>query len=258
MTKPHKNSDEMWTSVSAIGDGKGCLRRWWFKKVVKMPERQRAATIFGDVGHAVWDRFYRADDRGLVDGVPVNLYPDGWMTMCNRFDKTKTKYTVSQEEAALIMALVDKGISGGYMVRTPGRIVEKEISTEILNVGHTKVILRGYIDLDLPDGLEDHKFLKDKKWAKSPAKLIKDIQMMGYGYAKKVDGHKGNLHLTHNNFIKSFDNLTNILHDSAFGQFQLQVLRIKSRYLQGLLHSTGQILFGKLNTGEIYSHADRS
>jgi len=210
--KKERKSNEMWTSVSAITNATGCLRRWWFMKVVKMPTPQRAVTVFGDVGHAVWDRFYRADDRGLVNGVPVDLFPGpsgdypGWMTMCNRFDKTKTPYTVTPEEAALIKVLIAKGISEGYAVRTPGRIVEKEINSEILRLGHAKAILRGFIDLDLPDGLEDHKFLKDKKWAKSKAKLKKDIQMMGYGYEKKLRGHTGNLWLCHNNFIKDFEN----------------------------------------------------
>lgn len=173
-----------------------------------MPQDQSKATIFGDVLHAVCERFLRADDRGLDEkGQPVNLYPTepDWRTMYNRFDKTKTLYSVSDTEAALIKTLVAESISQGVLVREPGRKIEKDVECVIHNKGFVKVVLRGFVDLDNPREITDHKSAKSTKWILSKKKLVKSIQMMGYAKAKLIEGHQGNIWLTHNNFIKDFD-----------------------------------------------------
>ena len=206
MPNQNKNTRDMWTSVSAIIDADDCKRRWWFAKVVKLPQPQRTATIFGDVFHAVLERYFKADDRGLDNnGQIVNLYPDGWQTMQSRFGKDKTPYTISDAESALTKTLINEAIIKGILVREPDRITEKAISTIIYKKGFAKVVLKGFIDLDAPKSITDHKTAKSTTYILSLDKLKKSIQMMGYAYAKYVDGHKGSLWLTHNNFIKDFD-----------------------------------------------------
>lgn len=207
MTDKEKNSKDMYTSVSAITDADDCLRRWWLHKRCKLPQDQRKATIFGDVHHAVCARFLEADDRGvdIKTGKPVELYPEGWRVMANRFDKNGTLYKVSDSEAALIKVLVQKAITDGILVRELGRTVEREFETVIFSKGYVKVILKGFVDVDTSRGIEDHKTTKNKKYLLSKAKLRKSIQMMGYAYEKYLQKHQGNIWLCHNGFVKDFD-----------------------------------------------------
>lgn len=208
MPNKEKNSKDMYTSVSAITDADDCLRRWWLHKRCKLPQDQRQATIFGDVHHAVCARFLEADDRGidLKTGKPVELYPEGWRVMTNRFDKSGTLYKVSDSEAALIKVLIQKAITDGVLVREPGRTVEREFETEIFSKGYAKVILKGFVDLDTDRGVEDHKTAKNKKYLLSKAKLKKSIQMMGYAYERYLQGHQqGSIWICHNGYVKDFD-----------------------------------------------------
>ena len=175
MTRP---DNIMYTSVSQMKTASDCLRMWWFSKRCKIPQDQTAATIFGDVGHAVCERFQLADDRGLSNGQPVNLYPEGWMTMCNRYDKTKTLYTVTPAEAALIVSLINEAIHQGMLLRLPGREVEKDIEVQIHNAGHHKVIMRGFLDLVAPGVVEDYKFVKSTDY-NTLGKLKNYIPMLG-------------------------------------------------------------------------------
>jgi len=207
MVNVDEKHKDMWTSASAITDASDCFRRWWFNKVIKMPQDQRKATILGDVFHAVLERYFRADDRGLDDrGNLIELYPAGWKTMKSRFGKDDTLYTITDTEAALVKILITEAITQGILVREPGRIIERSIDIPILSQGRTKAILKGFIDIDSPRSITDHKTAKNTNYILSKAKIKKSIQMMIYGYAKYVEGHRNNLWLTHNNFIKDFDN----------------------------------------------------
>jgi hypothetical protein len=207
MTDREKNPKDMYTSVSAITDADDCMRRWWFSKRCKLPQDQRKATIFGDVLHAVAERYLSADDRGIDPKTnrPVDLYPMGWETMKDRWSGSDTLYKVSNAEAALIKLLIQAAITEGVLIREPGRIVEKSIQTIIHTVGYANVILNGFIDLDTPRGVEDHKTAKIKKYLLSKAKLKKSIQMMGYAYERYLKKHKGNIWICHNGFVKDFD-----------------------------------------------------
>ena len=220
----------MWTSISAIenaggkhGDA-GCLRRWWFAKCLKLPQPKTKATAFGDVFHAVQARYLSADDRGLVNGKPVDLYPADWMSQEEKFGPNKGKiYTISNEEASLIQILTAEAISKGVLIRSPGRRIEQQLGEYMYTdketkekqygrilltegrVHKTKVVLKGFIDYEDDNRIEDHKTAKDTKYALSKAKLHKSIQMMTYAYDKYERGHEGTLWLAHNNFIKDFD-----------------------------------------------------
>lgn len=205
-----------WTSISAFTEAKGrdghtgCLRRWAFKRFFKLPTAPKKATAFGDVFHAVLQRFYSADDRGLgPDGRPVNLYPDGWKVVPDRFgrkdDVIIEKPEITLLEEMCIKNLVDKAINDGVLVRTPGRLVEQAFpDTTILTDLRTgmKQVLKGFIDLETPTSVEDHKTVKSLKWAVSLKKLETDAQMLTYAKIKYLKGHVGSIWLIHNNFIK--------------------------------------------------------
>jgi len=222
------NHDIMWTSISAIEDagGKygdaGCIRRWWFNKCMKMPKPKKKATIFGDVLHAVNARYLIADDRGLINGKPVILYPEGWMSAKEKFGTDDTVYTITPAEAALIQTLVDTAISEGILIREPGRRVECELGENLIRdfgqdifgryiyideQKNLKVLLKGFIDLETPKKVEDHKSAKklEEPYCVPLKKLKKTLQLMMYSLDKYERGHKGNLWIVHNNFIKDFD-----------------------------------------------------
>ena len=198
----------MWTSASAITDADDCLRRWWFNKRCKLPQDQSKPTVFGDVLHAVCERYLRADDRGIdpATGKSVELYPTGWEAMKDRWSGNDTLYKISNEEAALVKALIHKAIVEGVLVREPGRIIEKQIESEVYSVGYAKVIIKGFIDLCTHRGIEDHKTTSNPKYLLSKAKIKKSIQMIVYAYAQYLAGHKGNIWLCHNGFVKNFEN----------------------------------------------------
>lgn len=209
---------QMWTSISAFEDafgkdGKGgCMRRWWFNKVVKMPKKPRQATVFGDVFHAVLARFYSADDRGLINGKPVDLYPDGWKTMIPRFGNGEIQddvpLTINDSEEALIKVLIEKAKSDGILFRAPGRVVEREITSILYTesgINPFSIVLKGFIDLETQKTVEDHKTAKSTEWIVSCNKLKTNAQMLAYAWDKYQRGHSGDLWLVHNNYIKDFN-----------------------------------------------------
>ena len=212
MSKKDYDPNEKWYSISAIEDHDNCPRRRWLKKTAKLPVQQSAPTIIGDVGHACNERFNMADDRGLdKTGQPVNLFPEGWMSMKNRFGKDETVYTITEEEGVLLKTLIQKAITEGYLIREPGRKVEREFRHLVHQDGEHIIKLIGFIDLDNPNEVLDYKFVKNMNYAmsvKPNAKraIKKSTQMMTYAVVRYIEGHKGNLHLSLLYFIKDFDN----------------------------------------------------
>ncbi len=206
---------DFWVSISAFEnaygkDGKsgGCVRRWWFDKICKLPQPARSATIFGDVFHAVCARFYLADDRGLdTTGKPVDLYPPGWKSVKSKFAKKEEVIgEITDMEETLIRTLIDKSIADGFMIREPGRLVEcKRTRTLYIDpITGQRITWIGYIDLETNSSVEDHKTSKATKWLVSVKKFKTNVQMMMYGYDKYERGHSGDLWLRHNNYIKDY------------------------------------------------------
>lgn len=206
------NPNEKWYSISAIEDHDKCPRRRWFKKTCKLPVQQSTPSIFGDVAHACCERFFLADDQGRgVSGLPVNLYPDNWMTMKSRFAKEGDPvYSISPEEGALVQTLISKAISEGYLVRQPGRRVEFEFEPLVHKEGVRQIRLIGFIDLYNQNEVLDHKFVKNMTYAMSTRvgtkrDIRKSTQMMSYAMIKYIDGYQGNIDLTLIYYVKDFD-----------------------------------------------------
>ncbi|CAK0762291.1 hypothetical protein CCP3SC1AL1_3080002 [Gammaproteobacteria bacterium] len=189
----------------------GCYRKWWLKKIAKLPEPPKESSTFGDVIHAVCERYLLADENGNRNGVPVELYPEGWERPVNRFTGEPSKESVGLEEQALIKALISKAISEGVLMRVAGRQIEKRISKFPILEG---VLLNGFIDLLEPGAIRDHKSTKDMKWAKSAKRNAKESlynndQLMVYGYWYYVEGGYDKtkpLTFSHQYFVKSQDN----------------------------------------------------
>ena len=182
------NAKPLRTSASDIetADPKnsGCYRKWYFKKVAKLKVPPSGSTTFGDVLHAVCERFLLADENGNTNGKPVELYPEGWERPVNRHTGEPSKESVTLEEQAIIKALISKAISEGILMRVAGREIERTIRNFEIMDG---VLLNGFIDLLEPGAIRDHKSTKSMKWAKSIKReasesLYTNVQLMTYAY----------------------------------------------------------------------------
>jgi len=188
----------------------GCYRKWFLKKIAKLPEPATKSTVFGDVLHAVSERFLLADENGNLNGEPVELYPEGWERPVNRYTGQPTKEAITLEEQAIIKALISKAIIEGVLMRVPGRQIERKIDRFEI---YPDVVLNGFIDLLEPDAIRDHKTTKSMDWAKSVKRdakesLYKNVQLMTYAYWYYTEGGHSKdtpLKLSHQYFVTNPD-----------------------------------------------------
>lgn len=184
-----------------------CRRRWWFKYPRRLPVAYSGSAGFGDVLHAVLERYLKADERGMdpETGAPVVLYPPGWDTPVDRITGAFGD-TLSPADAALVKRLVAKAIAESLLYRAPNRLIE--VPFEVHWPDHGGVRLKGAIDMVvLPDMVWDHKTHKSMSYARSKPRLVTSPQMLSYALALlkaqeengvKLDG----VHLKHLVFAK--------------------------------------------------------
>lgn len=158
------------TSPSACESADDCMRQWWFKKVIRLKEPTKHFTQLGDVFHEVAERWLEADDNGRgVDGKPVDVYPDGWADRLSHGQEAVVK--------ALFQAMVEKGV----LRRTPGRQIERSFQIEVLP--DRQASMMGFLDVWTPQGIEDHKTSKSRRYLQSRQGLLDNLQMMVYAAA---------------------------------------------------------------------------
>lgn len=163
-------------SPSQMVDYLDCPRKWWFRRVCRLPVIEgQDKFVFGNILHAVIQRWLLADERGRdPNGNPVDIYPQGWEQ--DKDDDGKVLGSVNKREAQLIQMLVKNAVDSGLLRRTPGRKIEREFELEIVpGVGYI-----GALDVEEPEGLEDHKSTKDRKWISSEKDLANDPKMLSY------------------------------------------------------------------------------
>lgn len=157
-------------SASQLESWLRCKRLWWFQKVHKLPDpKPRGYFTFGTVLHAVIERWLQADSAGRVNGVEVDLYPPGW-------ESDGEGGTISPEDAMLVKAMIGQGINDGVLQRRPGRLIEPEFWVAL----DDETFVMGYIDVLLPDEVQDHKSTKDFKYAKTEEELKVNTQLLIY------------------------------------------------------------------------------
>ena len=154
------------SSPSQMVDYLDCPRRWWFRRVARLPVlKEEDKFTFGNVLHAVIQRWLEADNNGRDGaGNVADLYPEGW------------DESVNKREAALVKMLVKSAIDSGLIRRTPGRVIEQEFEIELVpGVGAV-----GALDVKTREGVEDHKSTKASKWCSSEDELANDPKMLMY------------------------------------------------------------------------------
>lgn len=123
------------TSASQHETFELCRRKWWLKQVRKLEEPERAATVFGDVLHAVIERFLSADAQGRsLTGEPVELYPEGWHKCIPRFAEKPVEGFISPEEQDIIKRLIAKAIESGVLERRLGGEVEIDFRHDVITL----------------------------------------------------------------------------------------------------------------------------
>lgn len=155
-------------SPSQLVDYLDCPRKWWFRRCVRLPEKQdQLKFVFGNCLHDLVQRWLQADDSGRgPDGKPVVLYPEGWSE------------GLSPADAALVRKLFEKGVADGMLRRLPGRQVEKEYVREVV----PGVASIGALDITSPEGVEDQKSTKSPRYIATQQELASDPKMLSYAY----------------------------------------------------------------------------
>lgn len=161
------------------GERESCRRRWYARNVLKLPQPKRKSQARGTVLHAVVERWLRADDNGIdpETGKPVDLYPKDWDVSTER---DGSMIRVEPAEAALIRTLVGEAITQGILRRQAGRAVEAPFLRPVVDHEGSSIWVVGYVDLLLPEAVEDHKTTKAAKWLKSARKIAQSTQMLVY------------------------------------------------------------------------------
>lgn len=210
MSKPLYSSASKIETADILKDG--CMRKWFFAYILKLPEVRKGSFVFGEVLHSCCERYLLADENGCdKDGKPVDLYPKGWESPVNKYTGL-SEGGIDLAEQALVKTLVAKAIKEGILTRIEGREVEKPIRSWAVMDG---VLINGFIDWLEPGAIRDHKSTKAMKWAKSVRMkpdgtwpknaLRKNIQMCLYGYWYYTKGgwpKELPLKLSHQYFVK--------------------------------------------------------
>lgn len=175
-----KEEKPLYTSATQYDTFELCPRKWFFLKILRLPEMKKFATTFGTVLHQVAERYFLADDYGRdrKTGEEVDLYPEGWLVALG-FDG-KPEGEIKPHEGEVIKDMVARAIEQGYWKREPGREVEKKFRKHILD---GQVIICGMVDVWYPGRILDHKTTKNAKYAKSGGpngSLIKALPMLLY------------------------------------------------------------------------------
>lgn len=169
LPKDEIGGDRIVTSVSQIESFEACNRQWWMKWVKRLPEVEKGFLVFGNVVHAVLERYLRADLTGRDEqGNTVDLYPHGWAT------------GLSPVQQAQIRKMVQTAIDEGIITRLPNRRLEQQFWFPVLEHDGTKIEMVGFIDVFLPDEVHDHKTTSNMRYASSPKQLKQKPQMMIY------------------------------------------------------------------------------
>lgn len=221
-----------------------CKRKWWLGSVRKLPRPVTTSQAFGTVLHSVCERFLTADDMGRdpKTGKPVDLYPDGWHKAINRYGQSEGEVTL--KEQGLIKALVQAAIESGILERVEGRRIEGDFRLKLAEIKCTacsgsgrkhpdnpvspacpeckgegnriEIFTAGFIDLMVPEGIQDHKTTSSPRWIKSadpksPNYLGKNIQMVVYAmqflrqYRERTGKMPDRVLMRHNAYVKDFE-----------------------------------------------------
>lgn len=157
-------------SPSQLDTAESCLRKWWFERIIKLPTIQKDYLTFGTLFHSVVERWLAADRVGRVPspfngrpdcvwqdgplkgqklGDPVDLFPEGWTEL----EERGRTYKINSQEAALIKRLVTESIEDGVIQRYEGREMERAVQLPVIEGAE----LWGFIDVEVPEGIHDHK-----------------------------------------------------------------------------------------------------
>jgi hypothetical protein len=171
------------TSLDDFLPDEGCERQWHLKQ--RLPYAQSEKTLIGTVGHAVLDRWLSADERGVDNVDPVNLYPPGWEQAVDRWGNHEGE--ISPVECEIVQKLVTAA-KGTAVKRVPNRKIEEDFTLRYKTPKGNDVKITGYRDVTVYPApgeklaeIWDHKFIKKSSRAKSPGKLFGLPQMRLYG-----------------------------------------------------------------------------
>jgi len=192
-----------------------CPRLHFGKWTLKLPTIDRGYGHFGTVLHAVAERWLDGDDRGRrPDGLPVDLYPEGWEWACNRFTGRR-EHRLQPLERDHVRRVFEDAVESGRLKRWQGRQIEVLMTRKV----GKRAQANAYIDVLLPRGVLDHKSLGNPRYRKSERQLREDVQMNFYaGEVLERNPRLKEVHLAHLYYSKNpadRQNLTKLVQTSV-------------------------------------------
>ena len=167
------------TSPSAVADFGGCSRKWWFKKVARLPEvAGQKKFLFGNAFHDVVERILKG---------PSVYYPEGWND------------GLTALETQTISDMVDRGLEDGVLHSRSDVEVEVPVWMPVTPT----VAIIGRFDVVSEVGIEDHKTVSSRRWLATPESLARDPKMLCYARMWQAHtGRSGDVQLQLNCFSK--------------------------------------------------------
>jgi hypothetical protein len=148
------------TSVSAIEAFRTCQRKWWMKKVHRLPEPPFQAGVLGDAFHELCELYLLGNDD------PAKT--ESW-----RKDLSTSDIDILSRA---LRVMIDKQV----LQRQPGLEVEKAFQIRVT----PKASIMGFCDAIGAGTVQDHKTSKTSKYFATPAKLAADFAMLTYAYVE--------------------------------------------------------------------------
>lgn len=181
----------MKTSATQLETLDLCGRKWWLQRKAKMPEAKKDHFGFGTVLHGCAERSLKGEE----------LFPTNWDI------DPDTGVRIDPKDAALIIVLIEKAISMGYLEARHDSRVEEEFELPITDT----VTAIGFKDHAAFARVEDHKTSKTVRYFKGAEGLKNSIQMMLYikdeleKIRKTGQVPPGIFTLVHNQFLRDYE-----------------------------------------------------
>ncbi len=153
------------SSISQIQTYEDSPRKWYFQKILKLPQETKDAFTYGNALHGAIERYLGGKELG-------ECFPAGWDS------------GLDFQQSISIQAMVRQAVEQGIIARLPNAF-PPELSFKLaLHPSKSLPLVFGKIDYATSDGqIFDHKSVSSRKYAKNGRDLMTDRQMRFYASA---------------------------------------------------------------------------
>lgn len=148
-----------YSSPSALERARKCLRSWWFRYVLRLPDPSGKAALYGIEVHKQMRHYLKTGDKSLLDGVAMKALEFApWGGPDNLAIRSERELHV-YIDGLRVVGLIDLTDYSGVYQTSTGDLVEEPDTVEVL----------------------DWKTKRDMRYALSALEMSDSIQMIVYG-----------------------------------------------------------------------------